>query len=351
MIIYFLPVAISLVGFFLNKLLLIPERFFFVFALFFLFIVVSLKGSVDLDYYSYQTLYNAVVETTEKFPYSSNENLKFEKGFLFVLSVFKELDFKFNSIFLFYAFFTSFLIFLICRLLVSTSVNFSFVFLYSVSFVGIWVQIRFGLAALGLLLSIIYFFKSNYFKSFFVCLFSLLTHNIVLAVLMPVLFYILLNKFKIRKLFICFILLVISFFVFLDFSNFFEVLLVFFNDRYIAYIDESLGSSKSYFIRVFFFLVMLFLIRKDLFNMSALNRFLLCMSFSSVLVFMIASKIVILYRLGVAFEMGYLMFFMRENYSNKNKYVIALMFMFSFILYRLLDVPSIVEPYKTFWID
>lgn len=351
MIIYFLPVIISLTGFLLNKLLLISERYFFVSALFFLLIIVSLKGSVDLDYYSYQNLYDIVVETTEKFPYSSNESLRFEKGFLFLLAVFKEIELKFNFIFLFYASFTSLFIFLICRSLVSASVNFSFIFLYCVSFVGIWVQIRFGLASLGLLLSVILFFKSKYVKSFFVYLFSLLTHNIVLAILIPVFFYIFLNKFKISKLFICFFLLAVSFFVFLDFSVVFEVLLVFFNDRYAAYIDESLGSSRSYFIRVFFFLVMLFLIRKDLFNMSALNRFLLCMAFSSVLVFMIASKIVILYRLGVAFEMGYLMFFMRENYSNKNKYIVALLFMFAFVLYRFLDVPLIVEPYKTFWID
>ena len=158
---------------FLNKLLLIPERFFFVFALFFLFIVVSFKGNVDLDYYSYQTLYDIVVEAVEGFPYSSNESLRFEKGFLLLLTVLKELELQFNFIFVFYAFFTSSFIFLICRSLTSISANVSFVFLYSVSFIGIWVQIRFGLASLGLLLSIIYFSKVNILNPllsiFFLC--------------------------------------------------------------------------------------------------------------------------------------------------------------------------------------
>lgn len=344
MTVFFLPFFIAILG------VILKRNFAFV-ALIFMFLIVSLKGDIDPDYFNYFYIYNVVLDSTEGFPFSSNEQLKFEKGFLFFLALLKEFELEYYYFYGGYAFFSTIFILLITRSLEQANANMVFLFLYAVSFVGIWVQVRFGLASLGLLLSIIYFFKSNYFKSFFVYLFSLLTHNIVLAVLMPVIFYILLNKFKVRKFFICFILLFVSFFVFLDFSVFFEALLVFFNDRYIAYIDEDIGSSKSYFIRVVFFLVMLFLIRKDLFNMSGLNRFLLCMAFSSVLVFMVASKIVILYRLGVAFEMGYLMFFMRENYSNKNKYVIALMFMFLFVLYRLLDVPSIVEPYKTFWID
>ncbi len=351
MIIYFLPVVIALTGFLLNKLLLIRERYFFVSALFFLLIIVSLKGSVDLDYYSYQTLYDIVVGTTEKFPYSSNENLRFEKGFLFLLAVFKEFELQFNVIFVFYASFASVFVFLICRSLTSISMNVSFVFLYAVSFIGIWVQIRFGLASLGLLLSVIYFIKSKYVKSFFVYLFSLLTHNIVLAVLIPVFFYIILNRFRFSKLFIFFVFLIISPLVFFDFAVFFENLLVFFNDRYAGYINESAGSISSYFIRMVLFLTMLFLIRKDLFQMSVLSRFLLSMAFSSVLIFLIASKITIFYRLGVVFELGYLMFFMRENYSSKDKYIVSLFIMFVFILYRFLDVPTIVEPYKTFWVE
>lgn len=316
-----------------------------------MFLIVSLKGSIDPDYYNYMSIYNIVMDSSESFPFSSNENLKFEKGFLFFLALLKEFGLSFNYIYGIYAIISTVFVLFIIRSFEKINANIAFLFLYAVSFVGIWVQIRFGLASLGLLLSVIYFIKSKYVKSFFVYLFSLLTHNIVLAVLIPVFFYIILNRFRFSKLFIFFVFLIISPLVFFDFAVFFENLLVFFNDRYAGYINESAGSISSYFIRMVLFLTMLFLIRKDLFQMSVLSRVLLSMAFSSVLIFLIASKITIFYRLGVVFELGYLMFFMRENYSSKDKYIVSLFIMFVFILYRFLDVPTIVEPYKTFWVE
>jgi len=341
--IYFIPHFVALLGG-------ISKRDLSLVGLLLVLFFVSLKGSVDPDYYNYQYLYVLVSESVESFPFSNNEQLRFEWFFLFLLSVLNAAGLDFQIFYFVYGLLSVYFIFMIVRSVSDKNSNFMFLYLYVLSFIGLWVQVRFGLASLVLLFSVILFFKGNYFKSFITFVFSLLNHTSVLAVILPVFVYFILSFVKFNRVFLTLSLLLLSFVSLFDFVGFFKWLLAFYNPRYSNYFIEESGSMISYFVRVGFLFVMIFFLRKNLNEISRLSKFLLSMCFSSVIIFLLASKISIMYRVGVIFEMGYLLFFLRDNYAVQSKYIAALFFMLGFVLYRSMDFFVVLDPYF-FYLD
>ena len=321
------------------------RKLFLFFISFYLFFILAFKGSVDSDYNNYQFL----LENSPTFDDGLAGINAFSRdyGFEFGLTL---LNLTLNSLGVglhgFYSFFA--FISVLCIYKISLKNNNSFLvfsLLYVISFIGLWVQVRFGLACLLSFLASLSYFEGRKKLSFFLFLSSLIFHNITFSLIIPVFIFLFFNKIGFRKDYILYVLMLFSVFLFFDLSWLLELVLIFFNTRYEAYFFEDTGSVSSYYIRLCFFIAMLILIKKNLFDIGGRDKFLLSMVVSSVLIFIFASQITIFYRLGVFLELGYIFFLNRYIYVSKYNYIFGVFVIILMLFYRIHDSLGEIKPY------
>ncbi|MEG2210775.1 MAG: EpsG family protein [Eubacterium sp.] len=346
MFFYYIPIFVCLFSSFFVRKRVFSILLLFVVS-FYLFFILSFKGNVDLDYDNYQMLLDAS-------PYLSDgiiglkkfaQYYNFEIGLVLLNSSLKSLNLSINAFFAFFAFFSIFSIYKITFNLKSCNKFLVFSLLYIFSFVGLWVQVRFGFACLVAFLSIICFFEKKLLFAFCFLLFAFCFHNIVSSIFIPVFMYIFLNKINFNKNYMLLLLCLFSLLIFVDFSFVLNIVMSFINARYEAYSIEDVGSISSYFVRLVFFTFMLLLAKKDLRFESGIDRFLLSMAFCSVLIFIFATQVTILYRIGVFFEFGYIFFLKRSSYNNQINYIFSLLILITLMIYRALVFDEVVKPY------
>lgn len=314
---------------------------------FYLFFIIGFKGAVDSDYVSYEfLLYNAPsfkdgLVGINKF----SQDYGFELGLTLLNVTLKSLSFE---LYWFYSIIAFISVYCIYKVSIKNSIKscfLTFLFIYITSFIGLWVQIRFGLATLASMVSFFLFFEGKKKSSAFFIVLAFLFHSIVFSILIPIAIYMLFNRVGLNKKKLSILLLFSSIFVFIDFSSIINNVLFFFNTRYEAYSLEEAGDISSYFIRLCFFIVMLLLIKGKLSDFSRIDGFLISLVFSSVIIFVLATQVTILYRLGVFFELGYIVFLKRSSYVSKSNYFFGLFSIFLMLGYRMLSLENEVLPY------
>jgi len=164
---------------------------FFITVVFFAMLLPAIRLDVGHDYYAYYDIFNAVEPLSK---YSSFENMFLcfsnihgEKGFLFIISIFKEIDLSFE----FFIFFIAFLNFLILTFALikfqkefNINIFFSlFLYISLFYFISHFSQIRFGLVIVIFLLSIYFMYHNKMFLYLFTILFGTLFHKIILFAL------------------------------------------------------------------------------------------------------------------------------------------------------------------------
>lgn len=313
----------------------------------YLFLIISFKGDVDLDYVSYKILLENAPKISDGLNgiHSYSNEYSFEIG-LTLLNIFlNTFNVGLYGFYGFIAFFSIYAIYNISVIRNQSNCLFVFCLLYVFSFIGLWVQVRYGLACLISLLAIIYFFEGKVKKSIFLILFSMMFHKITLSLFIPFFLYFLFNKIGFKKKYILFLLVIFSGLLYVDFSIFLKMILIFFNDRYDVYSSEDAGSKLSYFTRLIFLFIMLMLVKKNISDIKNIDKFLVSMVVSSVLIFVFATQITILYRLGVFFELGYIFFLKRTLYGSKFNYNAGVFVIFLMLFYRFLKFEGEVLPY------
>lgn len=343
MFFYYIPLLLCAIGSFLKMPLY--RKLFLFFICFYLFFILAFKGSVDPDYSNYQFL----LENSPTFDDGLAGINAFSRDYGFEIGL-TLLNTTLNSLGVGLYFFYSFFAFIavLCIYKISLKNNNSFLvfsLLYVMSFIGLWVQVRFGLACLLSLLASLIYFEGRKKLSFFLFLSSLIFHNITFSLIIPVFIFLFFNKIGFRKDYILYVLMLFSVFLFFDLSWLLELVLIFFNTRYEAYFFEDTGSVSSYYIRLCFFIAMLILIKKNLFDIGGRDKFLLSMVVSSVLIFIFASQITIFYRLGVFLELGYIFFLNRYIYVSKYNYIFGVFVIILMLFYRIHDSLGEVKPY------
>lgn len=347
MIAYILPVLAGLVG----AVLLSKGRYYFFFVLFASFLMVALKGDVDKDYLGYETLFNMAPTWVDGYSafHEYATQVAIEPGFLFLNVTFKSLGFGFNSIFIFAAA-TSFLfIYLIANSLPGNKFLI-FIFLYVSCFIGLWVQIRFGLACLLVLYAAILFAKVKYFEALLVILFSLSLHSVTLIVIFGYLIYRVLCTKEVSARAITTFLLIFSVFIsFVSFGDLLAAGLSSFNSRYEVYGMDEGGSRISFLIRLALFSSLILLVKNDFFKDRTKMTFF-ALSLCAVLVWSFGWGVSILYRLGTLFEFGFCIFLCRDAYKYTLNYSIALLVIFLLLAWRFYYVLLEVDAYKFFFV-
>lgn len=343
---YFLPVILCIIGFILIKEN-IYKRIFLLVISFYVFFIIGFKGEVDSDYASYEfLLYNAPtfkegLAGINKF----SQDYGFEFGLTLLNVTLKSLSLK---LYWFYSIIAFVSVYCIYKVSIKNSVQscfLTFLFIYITSFIGLWIQVRFGLATLASMMSFFLFFEGKKKLSYFFIILAFLFHNIVFSAAIPLIVYLLFNRVGFNKIKIIIFLVFSSFFVFIDFSSILNTVLVLFASRYEAYSFEEAGNISSYFIRLGFFIVMLLLAKGRLSDFREVDRFLISMVFSSVIIFILATQVTILYRLGVFFELGYIVFLKRSSYISRTNYFFGLCVMFVMLGYRAVSLENEILPY------
>lgn len=343
MFFYYIPLLLCAIGSFL-KIPLYRKLFLF-FISFYLFFILAFKGAVDPDYSNYQFLLENSPTLDDGLAGidAFSRDYGFEIGLTLLNTTLNSLGIGLYGFYSFLAFIS-----VLCIYKISLKNNNSFLvfsLLYVISFIGLWVQVRFGLACLLSLLASLNYFEGKRKLSFFLFLFSLIFHKITFSLIIPIFVFMFFNKIGFRKDYIFYVLMLFSVVLFFDLSWLLELVLLFFNARYEAYFFENAGSIFSYYIRLFFLLSMLILIKRNLFDIGSVDKFLLSMAISSVLIFVFASQITIFYRLGVFFELGYIFFLKRYIYGSKYNYIFGVIVILIMLLYRIHDSFNEIKPY------
>lgn len=343
MTVYYIPIALSCLGYFLFK-----KQYIYLYVIaIFTTLLVGLKGDIDKDYAAYQLLYEMAPDLKKEVLYGFMDyyyHVSMEFGFLLLNVCLKYLDVGFNGVFFFHAA-VSFLF--LCFIARSLNANcyLTFAFLYTLSFIGLWVQIRFGLASLGILASVFLYHQNRKLLAVVSALIAISFHSVSWVFLLVVPIYYL---FRVRGLTnglkISLLLLLSLMIAMLDAGEVLGGFLKVVNERYEAYSIAEGGSRASFFLRFAMFVLFSTLISPALFKVP-LYRVLFSMALASVFTWSFAWSVGILYRAGVLLELGYCLFLVRDVYASRYKYYGGLTVMLIWILWRLMPAVNELEPY------
>lgn len=352
MVYYFLPLIFSVIGaIFLKEN--IYKHIFLLFICVYLVFIVGLKGDVDPDYVSYEFLFNSSPVLSDGFPAIKrySDEYGFEFGLTVINVILHSMSLDLYWFFSIIALISVYCIYKISIKNINSNCFLTFSLLYSISLVGLWIQVRFGLACLAALLSILFYFEKNKLASLFFITISFMFHTIVFSIFIPIAIYFLFGKIGFNKKYMITILLIMSTFIFIDFSTVLNAVLLIFNDRYGAYSLGESGNILSFYVRFAFFVVMLIITKNKVHESTNADKFLLSMIFSSVIIFILATQVTILYRLGVFFELGYIYFLRRTSYGSIYNYYFGLLMIIILLLYRMTGFESEVLPYYNILIN
>lgn len=319
-----------------------------------LFILVGFKGEVDKDYLNYLDLFELAPKFSSNFfdefiNYYNEAN--FEFGFLLLNSICTSLDLGFGVVYLFFSFFSCLAIFHICNL-ISTNKFFVFIFLYMASFLGLWVQVRFGMASLLAMLAAIFWVNKKFYVSILLIIFAVSFHWSVLAVIFPLSLYFLIDRgiFSQRSI-VLFVISISFLFVFIDVKSNLMLLLNLFASRYDSYTDSGGGGALIYYYRLLVLLVLLHLtdqlsISDNDTSLDHSSLILFCFCLVSLFFWSLAWQLEILYRIGVFLEFGYCFFLIRFRYINSARYVVGISLVSFVFTWRWLTSIDELLPYS-----
>lgn len=191
---YYLALHFSTFVFIFLKQYFKDKNFIFIFSItivYFAMLLPALRLDVGHDYYGYYDIFYAVKPLLS---YSSFEdiflyfsNIHGENGFLFIISLFRELDFSFEFFIFFVASLNFFILtFALLKFQKEFNINIFFsLFLYLslFFFVSHFSQIRQGLVIVIFLLSIYFMYQNKMISYFITILFGALFHKIILFAL------------------------------------------------------------------------------------------------------------------------------------------------------------------------
>lgn len=355
MFIYIFPVVYALTLAFISNKNRILDRILIAIICIFLITVISIKGEIDKDYVNYLYLF----ENSSKF--QGNLSLKdllanytgLEIGFNILNRLIKTLELNVQYIYGFFSLSSAFFIYKICDNFKSANKLLVFLVLYVQTFLGLWVQIRYGLASLAIILALILYSQKKYKLFLILIAFSALFHSITFSIFLIIFFYKIVVKLKLNKTYIYLILLGLSPLLFIDLSKYIGNLLVIANARYIDYTENNEGSINSYFIRLLYFFILCSLsinpLKANTLKHRQIELILYSMSILSVIIFLFAFQVTILYRVGVICELGYLYFIMKTSYQSKENYIMAIGIIVIFLFYRISLSFNELDVYKTFF--
>lgn len=352
MFFYYIPVLLGLLGAIVSP----KSSVYLFFCCLSLFILIGFKGEVDKDYLNYLDLFELAPKFSNNFfdefiNYYNEAN--FEFGFLLLNSICKSLNFGFGVIYLFFSFFSCLAIFYICNL-ISTNKFFVFIFLYMASFLGLWVQVRFGMASLLAMLAAILWVNKKFYVPILLIFFAVSFHWSVLAVIFPLSLYFLIDRGIFSRRWVVLFVIGISFlFVFIDVKSNLMLLLNVFASRYDAYTDTGNdgGGALIYYYRLFVLLVLLYLtdqlsISDNDTSLDHSSLILFSFSLTSLFFWSLAWQLEILYRIGVFLELGYCFFLLRFRYINSARYVVGISLVSLLFTWRWLASIDELLPYS-----
>lgn len=346
MIIYSFPIFAGLVG----ALFLPNNKVYLKFILFSLFLMIAFKGGVDKDYYSYKHLFDLAPVWSEGLNafYEYSIYVSIEPGFLFLNLLLKTLGFGFNSVFFVFSAISCYLIYLICN---SFTANryLVFVFLYISSFIGLWVQVRFGLACLAVLFAAILYSNERVLHSSLLLLFSFSIHSVTLVFVIGYLSYrfLCIKNISVRTVTV-FVLIVSLIISLLNFGDLLAGILTLINPRYEAYEGEGAGSKMSFLIRLVLFSFLFFLLARNVFNIK-INKVMYAFALCSILVWSFAWGLSILYRVGALLEFGFCFFLIRDAYKFSANYFVAVFAVISLLGWRFYSAIFELDDYRLFF--
>lgn len=215
---YYLVLHFSTFIFIFLKQYFRDKNMLFVFSItivYFAMLLPALRLDVGHDYYGYYDIFHAV---NSLLAYTSFENMFIcfssihgENGFLFIISIFKELGLSFEFLVFFIAFLNFFILtFALMKFQKEFNINIFFsLFLYLslFFFVSHFSQIRLGMVIVVFMLSIYYMYQNKMISYFLIILFGALFHKIILFAL-PLYF---LRNLNIQSYFKSIIILVVGF--------------------------------------------------------------------------------------------------------------------------------------------
>jgi|GEM_PF-2606138 len=342
---YAIPFAVSLLmGFFNRRNRYIYWLFIFLVALF-----VGLRGNVDPDYLNYNYIFNISPSIGEGWGtlVAHIEEVKLEPVFLLVVSFLKESGANFVFLNLICSWVCFFFLKKICAFNENYWISFSYI--YANAFVGLWVQIRFGVAIFLTAYAILLFSEKHKIKSIFIFVVSMLVQSASIIYLPIIFSYRIIETFKIN---------IWKFFIFIFvFSIPLSLLplraqigdfLIFFNQRYFEYALEGGGTYISFLYRVALISVLFFLIKKDK-VLEEFEKIMMVMVMFSLLIWAIAWQFPILYRIGTLCDTGFLLFLNRKIYSRRAKYLFASSIIFFVGVIRLASAMQPMRDYIPFF--
>jgi len=347
MIIYYLPIFLSCIGYFFYRK---NTLYLFVLVVFAAFLV-GLRGDVDKDYLAYEFLYNLAPDFKEGFidnfiGYYNHVNM--ELGFVVLNTFLKFLDIGFNGVFLFHAAISFLFVYYIAKNHYANS-YLVFGFLYIFTFIGLWVQIRFGLASLGVLASVFLYHQNKKILAVIPALIAISFHSVswVFMLVIPI-YYVFCFRGITTGLKISVFLFLSLMIAIFDLGEILGRFLSFFNERYEAYSMVEGGTRASFFMRLAIFIIFSTLISPNIFKIP-LYRMLFSMALASVFVWSFSWSISVLYRAGVLLELGYCVFLVKEVYASRYRYIIGLCALSILAFWRLLPAVDELKPYTVYW--
>lgn len=310
------------------------------------FALVAFRGPVDPDYHTYIRIYELAPSLLEGWgPLVEYYRLiSMEPAFIALNVWLKTLDAGYRWILVFYAFASVGFMALLCRH-VPANPFFTFAFLYASSFVGLWIQIRFGAACLGVLLAAVLYARQYHWLSLGTLLVATLFHAVAwTAVLAWLLFALMSLRGMSRPVVIGLAAAGFVVISFIQFADLLALLLVTINERYEAYAGSATGSRLSFFVRIAVFGLLFALIDKAYLRFASC-RLMLAFAFCTLLVWAFAWQIEILYRLGVLFELGFCFFLVPAIYANVYRYAAAVCTLMLLMAWRLRSAIGELQPY------
>lgn len=344
MMIYFFPLLVAFLAILLRKKYLLKP------IVIFLIIIVGMGFNIGIDYPAYINMFETAPSLFDA-GFSKNFSFYYAQHgvefFYASLNVFLASLTQWGQIiFLAISVLSGYFIYKTCMRFSSPSCYVVFMVIYIMAFSGLWNQIRYGLAILMVFYACLLFVEKRYIKTILLVAFAAGIHTISLAIVFVLGSYAYLRSRNVTTHVIALATICTALtLLFVDVTSLLMTLLQGVNSRYSAY-EEAGGSQVNFLIRLAFFLVMFGLLsHKSIKNDNTLFMLFLLTCWSLV-IWSIAWRIDVLYRIGVMFEFGYLLFVMRKAYSKQAYYLVGLSLLAILMIWRLIKAIETLNEYS-----
>lgn len=327
------------------------KKFFLVCFLFYLFFIVGFRGEIDPDFLNYKKIFDLAPSLyfgiSDVIDFS--KSMGFELIYIFLVSVIKYLNLEFYWVNVVFSFFSTLFIYKISILLnkkINLNLFYCSMVIYANSLIGIFVQIRFGLAALIVFYALILAFNKSYLTSVVWALISCFIHSISFFYFPVVFLYFVFSRVNFnKKIIFCGLVFLFCLIPLLNISENLSILFYMINERYSDY--DAFGTGNYYGVMLRVAIIIFFIFLLDFSRLSDLEIGLLFLTVLSVLFWVLSLEMAILYRLGVLAEFGYVVFLSKGRYKSKYYYYLCFVVLTGLLLSRVIAASSDLNFYET----